>query len=76
MPVTTGTIPDRELVFEHLSSVISALPSTDSLLLTGDWNAALCKHDRLTSGTNSLDTQHAAWVGTQPELRSVYTIRC
>jgi exonuclease III len=50
-PVTTSTIPDREQVYEHLSSVISDLPSTDGLLLTGDWNAALCKQDRLHSST-------------------------
>jgi hypothetical protein len=49
------------------------MPSTDSLILTGDWNAALYKQDRLHGNASSLDAQHAAWVGTHPELRSVYT---
>jgi ribonuclease HI len=74
MPVTTQHIPDRGAVYEHLSDVIGAIPSADSLLLTGDWNAVLLPQDRQVGTTYSLDMQHAAWVTAHPLLQSVYNV--
>ena len=75
MPVTDKHAPCREQVYEHLSRVLHTLPKEDTMLITGDWNAALQPEDRQSGHIYPLDKQHARWATTHPELISVYTMK-
>ena len=62
----------RPVVYQQLAKMLQALPDTDTAIVAGDWNAALCEVDRATALT-STDKRHATWVQDQPRLKSVYT---
>ena len=61
----------RQPLYDYLSGVLATAPAHDTVVLTGDWNAALCGTDRCGPLT-TVDRQHRAWVRSHTNLASVY----
>ena len=43
----------RPVVYQQLAKMLQALPDTDTAIIAGDWNAALCEEARAIALTNA-----------------------
>jgi hypothetical protein len=74
MPIDDEHVQHRATVYQALAGILEDTDPLDTIVLTGDWNAALVGTDRLTPLT-TIDKAHAQWVQTQQRLESVYSVR-